>query len=75
MESKVVGRYPKGSSILNQHNMEVSSYTSGDYVVIRVDDEQNSDFWLEITLSREQLKEILLKMNKAKIAEEMEYKE
>lgn len=67
MDAKVTGRYPRGfPARLDQKNMTVDTFTSGKGVVIRVDDNENADFWLEITLSKAQLQKMLQEIEEAK---------
>lgn len=50
----VTGRYPyKG--ILQSTNMIVELSKNGDDLSVRVDDQENLDFWLEITIPKEEV--------------------
>lgn len=60
------GRYPHKPSVLHSGNMILESCTpSKDHICIRVDDRNNPDFWIEIGLEREDLEDMLCKMDEA----------
>lgn len=62
MEVKVQGRYPSKTSRMNQNKMVVATFVSQQAATIRVDDDDNLDFWLEISFSKQQLKQLLEEM-------------
>lgn len=56
--------FVEGRNIRNK-TAEVSANCYKNEVVLRVDDEENPAFWLQVTLTREQLQRMLVEMDNA----------
>jgi hypothetical protein len=56
------GRYPHKVTRLDPKKMTVEVISYKDEAVFRLDDEQNLDFWLQFTVTKDELKAILEQM-------------
>lgn len=55
---KVKGRYPNSKSVLKPENIIINVEHIDDNIIIRLDDEENIDFWMEIKISDSDIKKI-----------------
>lgn len=61
----VKGRYPYESKPLTPSNMLVDTECWKSTARVRLDDEANLDFWLEVSFDRSDLEEMLRKMDES----------
>lgn len=55
----VDGRYPSTTKRLDPKSMQVFVIEGVEYLVFRVDDSANPEFWMEITILKQELQDAL----------------
>ena len=63
IKKMVEGRYPHKPTRFDPENITLECISYPEEVVLRLDDSQNDDVWMQITLTREELKRMLLSTN------------
>jgi hypothetical protein len=59
VSAHVDGRYPSVAKHIDPKTMQVFVVEGVNYVVFRVDDSVNTEFWMEITITKRQLQDVL----------------